>query len=1400
MSLDNENVDSPISEVRCNLNDPHCESRAPNNKHCEIETNVTENNAIDEKWRLLMEQQNRNFLALIQAMRAPNSSSDLRLPDFDPAKNDVDARAWITTADMCVTDQHQGASLMIALSRSLKGEASTWLSTVSFPGMTWSDFKELFVTRYDCPETPASFLIHLHNRRPKDNECLAAYAATLMSSLMSRWSGLTTEQIAIATTLSHISKFEPRVQKLAFTSDIRTRNQMQKELKAVSFLKRNAPNNNKDSEDLEVKRARSNGPGSIPKCFICGKLGHRSTFCRMKRGMKPQEEYLHSKPAHSKQSGKPAGKSNHITCFHCSEQGHYASSCPKRNKTSSSTTVDSGREKRVDVCVLNAPTGSLRHSGELFSFSFDSGAECSLIKESVACKFSGKRFYDNVTMTGIGQTSINSTMQIFTTVEVNDMTFEILLHSLPNYCLRHDIMIGREVLLLGIAVHIYSNQLIFEKVKVVDSCDVIANTDIDFNLIDTDVPPEFKPQLFDILETFRQYFTTGVPTSSAKTEPMKIRLVDPHKTINRRPYRLSPDERQVVRNKIDELLRANIIRRSSSPFASPILLVKKKDGTDRMCVDYRELNDNTVPDRFPLPLISDQIARLHGGHFFSILDLASGFHQIPIEPDSIEKTAFVTPDGQYEFLKMPFGLRNAPSVFQRVLIHALGDLVNSYVVVYMDDVLIIASNAKEALERLQVVLNILAQKGFSLNPKKCAFLKQEVEYLGFVVSKGQIRPNPRKKSALSSLPPPETITQLRQFIGLASYFRQFVPKFSQILAPLYSLTSGNGKIKWKPDHEAIRQKIISVLTSEPVLMIFDPALKTELHTDASAIGYGAVLMQEKEGKVHPVAYFSKRTTIAESKYHSYELETLAVVNAVKHFRHYLHGRKFIVVTDCSSLRSTRKKLDLTPRVHRWWAFLQGFDFDIVHRSGKRMPHVDFFSRNPIPTDGTKVSSVVTVPSKQVNLTELPENWLLAEQQKDNELSKLMTDLKEGNLGPDVAKTYEFRSGVLHRKIQRRGKTRCLPIVPRSFRWSVINVIHEGLFHLGWEKTLEKVYDMYWFENMTRYVRKFVENCITCKISKSHSGKVQAELHPIPKVAIPWHTVHVDVTGKLSGKNDRKEYVFVLIDAFTKYVLLYHTLNIDTVSSIKAIKASVSLFGAPVRLIVDQGRCFASKEFKNYCDSVNIKLHLIASGSSRANGQVERIMSTLKNMLTAVETGNRSWQDALPDVQLAINCTTNRVTKASSLELLIGRVARPLDILLATDEEQVIDLDQVRTEAVENMEKGAAYDKARFDSTKAKITPFAIGDFVLLRNEERNQTKLDPKYRGPFRVIEVLEGNRYTLKALNSKRTYKYAHDRLKKMPDNDDTISKDLDNVDLTDSDSNTDTANEGVGPSTSFS
>ncbi|KAJ2943625.1 hypothetical protein O0L34_g16737 [Tuta absoluta] len=1360
-------MSDPLSELGCEQEkeNPHGDTSSP------AENSTLSSVAGNPEWLQFFEMQNQQMRALIEVLKPSSGTrnSSINLPEFSPDDPEADARSWCVTAELCLADHPlEGSKLVIVLSKALKKSASTWLSQIAYNGMTWLEFKQLFTARFITAQTNTGTLINLISGKPSENESLAAYASRLISLLMNQWKDVTKEQIAVSMVFAHIAHHDQRLQRLAFTTELTSRHQLQQELQAFSF-KRKLDSN--QTESTEMKRLK-NVSANI-RCYHCGRAGHRFYDCRSKgkyQQIKTKQPPSTSIITSASTSSNQLPQSRTVVCYKCGAAGHIASRCQRGGGSSSGgssadragAATQPAAQRRVDLCMVDPPpAGTLIHKGQSFLCHFDSGAECSLIKEKVASKFSGKRSHNVVLLTGLGSSRVYCTEQILCEVEIDNYTIEILFHVLPDECdLRSDIQIGREIFRLGFGMYMSNTEFHLMRQKCVDTLKVV-NSELDLSKIDTDVSPDKKVKIFDIMNQYSDYFISGMPTTRVTTGQLEIRLIDPNRTVQRAPYRFSEEERKVLRNRVDELLAANIIRPSFSPFASPALLVKKHDGSDRMCIDYRELNRNTVPDRYPLPLISDQITRLHGAKYFTKLDCASGFHLIPVSEQSIERTAFITPDGQYEFLTMPFGLRNAVSVFQRAIVKALRDLVHTYVVVYVDDILIMSSSV-EGLERLNVVLERLTQAGFSLNLKKCSFLKTRVEFLGYEVEAGEVKPNKRKIEALSSLPPPQSVSQLRQFIGLASYFRQFVPNFASLMSPLHRLTSSKTAFNWTTTHEEIRQKVITILTSEPVLMIFDPQYPVELHTDASSEGYGGILIQVVDNKRRVVGYYSKRTSPAESRYHSYELETLAVVNSVKHFRQYLHGRKFTVITDCNSLKSAYTKVDLPPRVHRWWAFLQSFEFDVIYRPGKYMTHADFLSRNPLPAIN---NSTVRVEQKRVDITQLSDNWLLAEQQRDDGIQKIKTDLNDGKLTDDVAKTYEVRKGLLHRKVQRNGRTKCIPIVPRAMQWSVVNNVHESLVHLGWEKTLDKLYDYYWFEGMSRFVRKFVDNCVTCKVAKSHSGKVQAELHPIPKVPTAWHTIHIDVTGKLSGKNDTKEYAFVLIDAFTKYVLLSHTTKLDTVTSIQAVKKCVALFGAPARIIADQGRNFASKEFREFCDSKNIELHLIATGSSRANGQVERVMSVLKSMLTAVELGNdKSWQDALGEVQLALNCTKNRTTQASPLELLIGKVARPLD-LMADDVETPVNISELRTEAARNIEKCAQYNKQRFDRNKAKLNKFSVGEFVLIENEERNQTKLDPKFKGPFQIIEVLDGDRYLLQALNCKRRYKYAHDRLRKMPE-----------------------------------
>ncbi|XP_055906472.1 uncharacterized protein LOC129941771 [Eupeodes corollae] len=302
-----------------------------------------------EGWKLLLEQQNKHFMALLQAMKTPTTSNSVQLPVYDPDKQNANARAWISTSDICMGDQPlHDAALVIELSRALKGQASEWFSSVSFSGMTWNQFKDMFQARYDCPETSAAFLINVGNTKPKEGECLASFAASMLTSLLSRWKNLSPEQIAVATVLAQLSQFEPRVQRLAFTTEIEDRNRLQQELKALSFLKRRA--NPSEVSGVDAKRFKA--PPTNITCFKCGRVGHKSVTCR----------YSSMRSTESSSKEVPAARStNNITCFKCGGPGHFASRCLGVSSRSESSSAVSSDVRRVDVCQIDSPSGTLTH-------------------------------------------------------------------------------------------------------------------------------------------------------------------------------------------------------------------------------------------------------------------------------------------------------------------------------------------------------------------------------------------------------------------------------------------------------------------------------------------------------------------------------------------------------------------------------------------------------------------------------------------------------------------------------------------------------------------------------------------------------------------------------------------------------------------------------------------------------------------------------------------------------------------------------------------------------------------------------------------------------------------------------------------------------------------------------
>ncbi|KAG6462530.1 hypothetical protein O3G_MSEX013320 [Manduca sexta] len=872
---------------------------------------------------------------------------------------------------------------------------------------------------------------------------------------------------------------------------------------------------------------------------------------------------------------------------------------------------------------------------------------------------------------------------------------------------------------------------------------------IDFNYGKQLTPTETQ-RCRDLLAKYKSCFSTGLhDLGFTSIIEMEIHLLDSTPVVYR-PYRLSHPERQHVQQMVDQMVQYGIVRESSSPYASPIVLVQKKSGEKRLCVDYRALNRRTKRDHYPLPRIEELLDQLAGHSLFTTLDLASGYHQIPIAETSKEKTAFVTPDGQYEYNRMPFGLANAPSVFQRVIHKILNKTKVPYVIIYMDDILIPAKTFDEGLVRLEEVLKLLQGAGLTLRMEKCNFFLENIVFLGFEVDKTGIRPGNQKIQAVSMFPTPQSQNDVRRFLGLAGFFRRFVSGFALLAKPLTELLKKDVSWQWSKSQQNSFDTLKGVLVERPVLALYNPNAETQVHTDASKFGLGGILLQRTGSNPwRPISYYSRQTSPDEQKLHSFELETLAVVCALNKFRTYLLGIRFTIVSDCNALRSTFTKRDLIPRISRWWIQFLEFDCDIEYRPGEKMAHVDALSRGAI-LEEQQPTSILDILSVKI------EDWITTVQSADDEVRRIKNIIQDPETSKIAAihKEYQVKNGRVYR-VMENEEIRW--VVPRGVRWQVLKANHDDVGHFGFEKTLQRIKSLFWFPKMRKFIRKYVMACLECAHHKVPSGAKEGALHPIPKVDVPMHTLHADHLGPFPKSKRGNTYILVIIDAFTKYVYLSPVRSTKSKASVKIFKTYFSLFGPPRRLITDRGTTFTSKRFKTFIQSVGAKHILNAVATPRANGQVERCNRTILASLGSMTHGKSddTWDAFLPDVQLGINTAIHDTTKRTPTELLFGRkVANPFNGVLNNISEEIDELskeehiESMRADARKRIELNQEKAKDRFDKRRKTVTEYKVGDLVrVIRNivgGSGKSKKLESKCQGPYRIKSVLPNDRYLI--------------------------------------------------------
>ena len=457
---------------------------------------------------------------------------------------------------------------------------------------------------------------------------------------------------------------------------------------------------------------------------------------------------------------------------------------------------------------------------------------------------------------------------------------------------------------------------------------------------------EIKQKLRELVKKYRDVFVLAEdPLGTAVGTEHRIETEDAV-PIKMAPYKIAPHKLPAIRAEIQEMLEKGVIVPSKSPFSSPIVIVPKKDGTNRMCIDYRKLNEITVKDAFPLPRIGQTFDALQGAGFFSSLDLASGYWQVPVAREDRHKTAFCTPDGGlFEFVKMQFGLTNAPATFRRLMNNIFAADLFQHVSIFLDHVFNYSETPNDHLHHLQKVFLTLKRAGLKLKPRKCKLFQTEVHYLGHVIDKSGIRPNPQKLNAVRNWERPKTVTQVGSFTAFCNYYGKFVKNFPEVAKPLYALTSKAVKFTWNEEHKEAFQLLKMRLVQAPILSFPNFCYPFVLDTDASETALGAVLSQVIEGEERPVAFESRVLTKTDVNYATTKREAPGIVQAIQWFRPYIYGTQCIVRQDHANLQWLfRQKAD--GMTFRMIPKMQEYDYRIVDRPGEKHNNADGLSRRP----------------------------------------------------------------------------------------------------------------------------------------------------------------------------------------------------------------------------------------------------------------------------------------------------------------------------------------------------------------------------------------------------------------------------------------------------------------------
>ncbi|WVZ95213.1 hypothetical protein U9M48_041007, partial [Paspalum notatum var. saurae] len=849
-----------------------------------------------------------------------------------------------------------------------------------------------------------------------------------------------------------------------------------------------------------------------------------------------------------------------------------------------------------------------------------------------------------------------------------------------------------------------------------------------------------SPQVQALLDEYQHLFELTVDLPPTRECDHSIPLLPGASPVSVRPYRFPPALKDEIEKQVHEMLSNGLIQKSTSPFSSSVLLVKKKDNSWRFCVDYRQLNAITVKSKYPVPIIEELLDELHGSSWFSKLDLRSGFHQIRMSPGEEYKTAFQTHIGQFEFRVMTFGLTGAPGTFQSAMNSTLAPFLRKFVLVFFDDILIYSKTFADHLNHLELVFQALTQDSWQIKLSKCEFAQRQIHYLGHVISQDGVSTDPAKIEAIISWPSPSSVKELRSFLGLAGYYRRFVRHFGVFSRPLTALLKKHALFIWTTEHDASFAALKQALCKAPVLALPDFTQPFLLETDASGSDVGAVLMQGG----HPLAYVSKALGPKSQGLSTYEKEYLAILMAVQHWRQYLGHTEFIISTDQKSLLQLSEQ-----RLHTHWqkkvfSKLLGLNYKIVYKQGTENRAADALSRKPSHT--ASCAAITTVSPHW--LDEVLQGYT-ADTHAQDLIAKLLLD-------PTAVPSFSLSAGLL------RYKGRIWIGNNPSLQTRLLQACHDSAVggHSGFPVTYSRIKQLFAWQGLKKAVRAYVQSCLICQKAKPDRARLPGLLQPLPVPDTAWQVISMDfVEGlPLSGRAD---CILVVVDFFTKYahfVPLHHPFTAPSVAQ-KFLHHVYRLHGLPATIVTDRDKIFTSHFWRELFRLAGVTLNMTSSYHPQSDGQTERLNQTMETYLRCfVNACPSKWINWLSQAEYWYNTSPHSAIGRSPFEALYGYKPRHFgisetDAVTAPDvqswlQDRSVMTDLIRQHLVRSrhrMKKQA--DKQRSDRQ------YKVGDSVLVKVQpyvqtslaRRSNQKLAFKYFGPYEVLACIGTAAYRLK-------------------------------------------------------